>query len=541
MYFLTVGLMGLLLEEALRRTLVARLAVPRFAEVAVALVCAASTGYVVSIIAFASPVWARIAIAIVFAWALVVVAAPRARPNGTGAAHPGDARPVVLLAAAIGVIYFSLLLCYSPDSTISVLPGSRYYEGMVSDNEIPQFYAGQLWSGGDMKAKYGDWLSSDRPPLQEGWVLLFGAPLSLVNGDFAVCAQYAGIWFQLLWVAAGWGWLRAVGVDRRGALGVMIAIAATGIFAFNTVYVWPKMAAGALLLIAYTLLFEVEGSGVAAVLGGAALALACLSHGGVAFALLGLVPFALLSLRQKGAMFWGRAVASGAAVVLPWLCYQKFFDPPGNRLLKWHLAGVIPPDSRGFVDTLLSSYRHLGWSQWLQVRESNYQTLMNGSPLQKLGFGGNYFTNRVEESFYFVRSLGWWAPAAVVVLAAMIVGRGRHWASIRRAVLWILLTLLLWGALMFIPGSTLNHQGTFACQLVLLVALGSTLWRLWKPGFWLVAALQAVDFVRIWVPPTPSAVARTFLPGPMITIALCMAVLLCLFFFAAEPESSGRS
>jgi hypothetical protein len=538
--FLTVGLIVLLLAAAMRRTLLARVHIPECSAAAVALVCVASMGYVELALAFFNPALARIGIAAAFGWALVAVLKADSGPTGRGASQwrLRDAGYAAALSAAIGTIYFSLLLGYSPGTAVSGLPGTRYYEGMVSDNEIPQFYAGQLWEGRDARAKYGDWQSSDRPPLQAGWVLLVGAPVSLLNGDFSSCAQYAGIWFQLIWVAAAWHWLRAVGLDRRGALAVVVAVTATGVFAFNTVYVWPKMGAAALLLVAYTLLFESERSRAVTLFGGLAAALALLAHGGVAFAFLGLIPFALHSVRQKGAGFWLKSGAAGALVMLPWLCYQKYYDPPGNRLPKWHLAGVIPPDSRSFASTLVSSYRHVGWSEWLRVREINYQTIMNGSLVQKVTFGGNFFTTRVEESFYFLQSLGWWGPAAVLVLGPVLVGRGRTWDSIRRALLWIALTLVVWGAVMFIPGSTVNHQGTYACQLVILLALGGALWRFWKVGFWLVAGLQAFDFIRVWVPPTPVATARTFLDGPMLVIFLCLAVLVALCCLASGSEAA---
>ena len=39
---------------------------------------------------------------------------------------------------------------------------------------------------------------------------------------------------------------------------------------------------------------------------------------------------------------WGRLAGGLLALVLyaPWLAYQRLYDPPGDRLLKWHLAGV---------------------------------------------------------------------------------------------------------------------------------------------------------------------------------------------------------
>ena len=45
---------------------------------------------------------------------------------------------------------------------------------------------------------------------------------------------------------------------------------------------------------------------------------------------------------------------------LPWLLYQKYYEPPGNRLLKMHLAGAPGVDSRGFIQALLVAYHQNG-------------------------------------------------------------------------------------------------------------------------------------------------------------------------------------
>ena len=37
----------------------------------------------------------------------------------------------------------------------------------------------------------------------------------------------------------------------------------------------------------------------------------------------------------------------------PWLAYQRFYDPPGDRLLKLHLGGQETIDSRSTLDTVV--------------------------------------------------------------------------------------------------------------------------------------------------------------------------------------------
>ena len=45
----------------------------------------------------------------------------------------------------------------------------------------------------------------------------------------------------------------------------------------------------------------------------------------------------------------------------PWSAYQKYGDPPGNRLTKWTLAGVVEVDDRGTAEAIFDSYGEAGW------------------------------------------------------------------------------------------------------------------------------------------------------------------------------------
>ena len=44
----------------------------------------------------------------------------------------------------------------------------------------------------------------------------------------------------------------------------------------------------------------------------------------------------------------------------PWSAYQKYGDPPGNRLIKWTLAGVVEIDDRGTGETIVDAYGEAG-------------------------------------------------------------------------------------------------------------------------------------------------------------------------------------
>ena len=148
---------------------------------------------------------------------------------------------------------------------------------------------------------------------------------------------------------------------------------------FNTVYVWPKMLAGALALAALAILLSRDpgdrwrGAGVlTAVLA----VLSVLAHGGTVFALLAFVPF-LVPLRRKVTAA-GLAGCSGrrAALYLPWMMYQRFVAPPGDRVVKWILAGAVAIDRRGTAQTIVDQYRSLSPAQLLGNKWDNVMTLV---------------------------------------------------------------------------------------------------------------------------------------------------------------------
>ena len=124
-----------------------------------------------------------------------------------------------------------------------------------------------------------------------------------------------------------------------------LALATTFVSGFvilNSFYTWPKLLPVAFLFVLPGYLFTDRFSSVRAdwrvgALVGAAAGFAMLCHGGSAFALLG-IALTLLCLRRLSSL---RFLLAGALVAgflyFPWMLYQKYYDPPGDRLLKMHL------------------------------------------------------------------------------------------------------------------------------------------------------------------------------------------------------------
>ena len=127
-------------------------------------------------------------------------------------------------------------------------------------------------------------------------------------------------------------------------------------------YVWPKLIAAAFLLAALALVISPRWTRVAARLADRrparrpAGARRCSPTG----------PASTGSSRSssiaayRGIPSWrwiGAAAVVGVVMMGSWSAYQKYDDPPGNRLIKWHLGGVTEIDDRGSLETIVDSYR----------------------------------------------------------------------------------------------------------------------------------------------------------------------------------------
>jgi hypothetical protein len=145
------------------------------------------------------------------------------------------------------------------------------------------------------------------------------------------------------------------------------------------------MLPAALLLAAAALVLtplwdELRRSFWGATLVAALCALALLAHGGSVF---GVIPLALVAaIRGMPSWRWiGVAALVGIALMAPWSAYQKYAAPPGNRLVKWTLAGVVEIDDRGTVEAIADSYDEAGFGGALHNKGQNFVTMVGGGPM----------------------------------------------------------------------------------------------------------------------------------------------------------------
>jgi hypothetical protein len=275
------------------------------------------------------------------------------------------------------------------------------------------------------------------------------------------------------------------------------------------------------------------------VLTGCLAALALLSHGTAAFALIG---FAIAV-----ALFWAwppfKAMLAGAAALLvlyvPWMLYQTFIDPPGNRLIKWHLAGAVDVDPRPFGQTLREAYGALTWHDYLSNKIENVSVIIGTFPRNLaeiarliVGRDGDIAPAvRIADFFQFLPSLHVFSLAliaAIVLLPFMSAEERQQRDVAARLLVALVATLIVFVLLIFMPGHSVNHQGSYATHAMATVLAFMVLALRAR---WLALAFIAVQVVTV------TAVYVVTLPrgagGWMLVLFVAAAA--ALFAYALAP------
>ena len=468
----------------------------------------------------------------------------RSRPRlAPGIASRGLALPA-LLGFAIGLFYLALLylpeLGHEPEWQSSF----RFLYPFPIDANLPKMLGDRLYAGEPVKPFLPDagWLSSDRPPLHVGLYLLVRPWLEWLHLPVGLGYQCLGTLAQLCWLPGAWLLCHALKLGRRRSAVAILVIGASGFLLFNSTFVWPKLLAGGLVLMAGVLLLDRSAPRSPALTGlaAAAAALGWLAHGAAAFSL---VILALLLVLPRYFPGWKNCLIAAAVfglLALPWTAYQKFYDPPANRLLKWHLAGVVAIDARGTLETIRDSYAALPRENLIANKHINLDMLFRGSHASALDFFTTSIRQRrVDEFFYVFRSLGVlnlaWAVAPFVWLLRR---RGpRHFELQGLLLGWTVLTLVFWVLVMFIPASTVVHSSSYAMMLSLMLL--AVVFILDLP-VWIASTMlgwHLLDFALTWVPYYGSAPIH---PGMIWLMALSTGLIGFALWRSAPGPSAGH-
>jgi hypothetical protein len=426
--------------------------------------------------------------------------------------------PFALWGLASAFLLFLGFLHGGADQPL-LMATTRFSSPLPSDSQIPFFYAEWFFEHGrhgEPPLFPGEWHASDRPPLQIGYALAqrpFGWDREGLD------YQVLGVLLQQLWIVGLWALLVAARVGRATRALAVIAVLVSSVAIVHGFYVWPKLLPAALVLAAAALVAtplwdELRRSLWGAALVAALLGLAMLGHGSSIF---GAIPLALVAA-WRGLPSWrwvGVAAAVGIVLMVPWSAYQKYGDPPGDRLTKWMLAGVVEVDDRGTGEAILDSYAEAGVGGALHNKGQNFVTIAGGGPavdyagkaIDALGDGdleGFVRETRFMLFFYLLPSLGLLALAPL----AMLAGRGRvgprraEWSFALTCFAIVAVGCLFWALLLFgnFPSRAAVHVGSLALPILALAGAVAGLRAVFPRAAPYFVALAAVWMLVLYVP-----------------------------------------
>jgi hypothetical protein len=418
---------------------------------------------------------------------------------------------------------------------------------LASDNFIPSFFSDWMFAGHPGMAPIFEpgYLFSDRPPLQVSYILaqrIFGWDTTTLH------AQLLGVIIQQFWIVGLWALLSAARISVRTRSLTIVAALLCDVTIVNGFFVWPKLLAASFVLAALALVVAPRESTLKSrpattVLLGALAGLAFLSHGSSVF---GLIPLVLVAF-ARGLPSWRWLLAGAAAalvLVLPWMAYQHYGDPPGNRVVKWSLAGVTKIDGRSTGEEIVHAYREAGVGGALHNKLENFLTMAGGGPDTRVSpttewiHFGSAFTDTANAVRYVgegrfgtaiseIREsrfshLLWSFGVLLLGFPVILIGRlrgvrreGNDWRFARLCFFVFGLGAVLWGLLVFgnVPSRAVVIEGSLALPLVGIAGLVAGLratyprWAAWLVG------INAVTVLLLYVPalsPSPDTSYSAF-------------------------------
>jgi hypothetical protein len=469
----------------------------------------------------------------------------------------------VLLTAVLTASYLASVLASD------LIVNDRFRFPLPGDNYMPRVMAEWLASGsyttrGAPKMLVGDWHMSDRPPLQASLVL---AALPLQVGDFFSFYQFVATTCQMGWLAAVYALARTIALPRRYLQFTLAAAASSPFFFFNSVYTWPKLLGTWLFITALALVLQFlrdrkreeqglvqqdegdERKGASAwvlVMAGVAIALSLLSHGGVGFSVLALPLLAVYWKPWRAVRVRPIVILVAGAVVpvlyAPWSVYQKVVDPPGNRLLKQHFAGVDGIDARGTWEAIVDTYRALDAGTYVAGRWSNVRQQWFGTP----DFAVDHWIDWVQwqQLMRHVPLIGFlcvgyimlvWTPARADLPDAVL-------QDIRQLTWYALATAAIWIVVMIVPSSAMVHQGSYSMTLLLLLSAAVLTAMLPPPARWTIMVLHVALFATCYLLSTRTAspTAVVFRLGTLVQAAVLFAGFLVMLGAIPDAPTEGE-
>lgn len=455
--------------------------------------------------------------------------------------------PAALWAlAGVFVVYLGFL--HGGEGEPVATAATRFSHPLPGDNEIPRFFSDWFYLHGHEGPPplYGDWLSSDRPPLQIGYVL---AQRPFDWDAVGLHYQVLSTILQQLWILGMWAVLCAAGI-RPAARGLaMLAAMVSDVAILHGFFVWPKLLAAAFLLAALALVVspswaEWRRSPAVAALFAALCGLSMLAHGASAFFLLPLL--GLAAWRGMPSWRWlGTAALVGVVALAPWSAYQRLADPPGDRLLKWQLGGELTIVEDGALETIVDGYADAGVGGTLGNKWRNLRTIAAVDQtrdgidaaidhVREGDLGEAAAALRLPRFFGLLPLLGVFLLAPVAMAVARVRGSpsGPEWRFALFGIAFSVLATLVWALLLFggEEANTSIHVGSLALPLLAIVAATVGFYAVSRRLALAVVAVNAIAVLILYVPSLTPPEGSSYSPLAALLAAAAIAAFafLCL-------------
>lgn len=282
-----------------------------------------------------------------------------------------------------------LILCmYIHTSDPINLASGRLLNGyLASDNSLPWIFSKEILFNNNIlfpKYLFADWLSSDRPPMLQAILLpsvsiFFGSnptfngrELNSVNFIVSAITLNTFIFIFLNELIKKFH-------NKNNSIFLTLSILFMPLFLINIVFTWPKILSTIFLIIIFLFLYDIKDVNkffnkyfyIAL-----AVIFSFLSHGNSIYFIFA---FGLLSLRKF--FYYFKHFYLLFIFYGPWFIYQKFIVPPGDRLIKYHLADVQKVTNNSSFNEIISSYSNFSFNEILLMKINNVLLLLFGLDL----------------------------------------------------------------------------------------------------------------------------------------------------------------
>jgi hypothetical protein len=467
------------------------------------------------------------------------------RPKHIGNVSLDFSLPIILIFLITSLYGTISLSC-------SIGSGNGFYDYCympyaTEDHRIPYQYAHNISNGNPTKIE-GDWKSTDRPPLQAALYLADTYPLQWLTKDSTTTYQVLSMVMQASWVFALWVLLRIVGGSISLALVGVAASAFTSFMFANTFFVWPKLLAASFFVTAFALMIydarerkKKINFGHAAI-AGTFLGLAFLSHSGISFSLIALFIYLLIKLKDYNPKYLLTILLVFLAILLPWTIYSKTVDRSNDRLLKWHFAGQIKPNNDSLETALGKAYTNISLEEYLDTKRDNVEMIVYGKSKPDPSIDRNKTLalpfNKMVNVFMLTPGLligGWFG---------LILYRNRLSGQAKKAIaplfFQLFVGLSVWLFLMYLPFSTIQHQGSYGLNLVMFALLAVGLLLLNRIVVLAVIAAQAILFIKLWTIEPAFYKKTPVLDYGMLSMSvILLVIILAAVFYCLHKKDLG--